>query len=428
MASSRARKIPRTILLLAATAALGMGGERAKAQERVSNYADLKAPQHAYWTRPLEDPFTRIKADLEAGKLPLDYSSEKNCVISLLNHLKIPTASQMWVFSTTSLQLRFISPRNPRALYFNEEIYLGYIPGGRIEIVSLDPELGGIFYIFDLPRSGAPPTVERANRCMNCHAGDDTGKVPGIVIKSVVPGPTGGSLKAFRLEQTGHGIPFSERFGGWHVTGQSGIKEHWGNLIGQYDEGKLTTIPNEPGQRFDVSMYPVATSDILAHLLHEHQAGFVDRVVEASYRARTLLEEGGGKFRPPHRREMEAQADILIRYLLFADEVPLPKGGVEGDPVFKEQFLATRKETRNGLSLKDFDLKTRLFRNRCSYMIYSNVFQGLPDLFKQGVYLRLGQALDTKTPNPAYSYLSAIEKQTLHGILKETLPGLPATW
>ena len=91
-------------------------------------------------------------------------------------------------------------------------------------------------------------------------------------------------------------------------------------------------------------------------------------------------------------------------------------------------FLATRKETRNGLSLKDFDLKTRLFKNRCSYMIYSNVFQGLPDLFKQGVYLRLGQALDTKTPNPAYSYLSAIEKQTLHGILKETLPGLPATW
>ncbi|MGB3118304.1 MAG: hypothetical protein WBE58_05770, partial [Verrucomicrobiales bacterium] len=115
-------------------------------------------------------------------------------------------------------------------------------------------------------------------------------------------------------------------------------------------------------------------------------------------------------------------------YLLFADEVPLPKGGVEGDPVFKEQFLATRKETRNGLSLKDFDLKTRLFRNRCSYMIYSNVFQGLPDLFKQGVYLRLGQALDTKTPHPAYSYLSAIEKQSLHGILKETLPGLPATW
>lgn len=410
---------------------LGMGGSL-PAQDRGLGYANLDAPEHAYWTRELHDPFTRLKADIEAGKLPLDYSSEKACLVSLLKHLEIPIASQLWVFSTTSLQLRYISPENPRALYFNENVYLGYIPkGGRIEIVSLDPEVGGVFYIFDLPQDGRPPIVERSNRCMNCHSAGDTRQVPGLVVKSVVPGPTGGTLRAFRQEQSGHAIPFIERFGGWHVTGidDGDLGDHWGNATGRYnDEGKIVRVPNAPGQRFDVETYPVPTSDILPHLLHEHQTGFVTRAVEASYRARTLLKEGGGKFRPPHRRELEAQADTLIRYLLFKDEVPLPKGGIDGDPLYKEQFLATRKATRSGQSLKDFDLRGHLFKHRCSYMIYSNAFAGLPALFKQGVYLRLGQALDTAKPNPEYAYLSASEKQAIRAILKETLPDLPSDW
>ena len=113
----------------------------------------------------------------------------------------------MLVFSTTSLQLSLISPANPRALYFNEDLYLGYVPGGRIEIVSLDPELGGIFYIFDIPKESSSLRIERSERCMNCHAAADTGFVPGLVIKSVVPGPAGGSLTAYRLEQIGHAVP-----------------------------------------------------------------------------------------------------------------------------------------------------------------------------------------------------------------------------
>src|SRR5207249_6740608 len=156
---------------------------------------------------------------LEAGQIELDRSSEKAFVASLLKALDIPASSQMLVFSTTSLQLSLISPSNPRALYFNDEVYLGYVPGGRIEIVSLDPELGGIYYIFEIPKEAAPLRIERSERCMNCHAADDTGHVPGLVIKSVIPGPTGGSLIAHRLGQIGHGVRFDERFGGWYVTG-----------------------------------------------------------------------------------------------------------------------------------------------------------------------------------------------------------------
>ncbi|MEZ5433203.1 MAG: hypothetical protein R3F31_18995 [Verrucomicrobiales bacterium] len=201
MATARARKIPRLVLLLTATAALGMGGERAEAQERVSNYADLKAPEHAYWTRPLNDPFTRIKADLEAGRLPLDYSSEKNCVISLLKHLKNSHSLPDVGLPPRACNSGSFPPQSP-ALYFNEEIYLGYIPGGRIEIVSLDPELGA--FTFLTCRVPVPlRTVERSNRCMNCHAGDDTGKVPGIVIKSVVPAPPGVASRPFGLNRPG---------------------------------------------------------------------------------------------------------------------------------------------------------------------------------------------------------------------------------
>ena len=199
----------------------------------------------------------------------------------------IPVSSQMLVFSTTSLQLRFISPANPRAIYFSDDVYVGYIPGGRLEVVALDPELGGIFYIFDIPREKGAIRFERSERCMNCHVSDDTGHVPGLVIKSVVPGPGGGSLDAFRGGQSGHGIPFSERFGGWHVTGQHGITNHWGNLTGRMTGGQITTLSNLPGSRFRFEKYPVATSDILPQLLHEHQAGFVNRLLEASYRART---------------------------------------------------------------------------------------------------------------------------------------------
>src|SRR6185436_14353031 len=159
------------------------------------------------------------------------------------------------------------SPANPRAIYFTDDLYVGYIPGGRLEVVSLDPQLGAVFHIFDIPREKGAIRFERSERCMNCHVSEDTGHVPGLVIKSVVPAPGGGSLDTFRGGQSGHAIPFSDRFGGWHVTGLSGT-QHWGNVTGRMVEGVTHRIPNPPGERFSFAKYPVSTSDILAHLLH----------------------------------------------------------------------------------------------------------------------------------------------------------------
>jgi hypothetical protein len=391
----------------------------------VADY-DLEDARHDYWKRPLTDRFTKLKTELEAGRVQLDGTGEKECLLSLLKALSIPASSQMLIFSTTSLQLSLISPRNPRALYFNEDVYVGFIPGGKFEIVSLDPEAGGVFYIFPVPRNGEAVRIERSTRCMNCHSREDTGYVPGLVVKSVVPGPTGGSLQAFRQGLSGHAIPYADRFGGWYLTGKHGITEHWGNLIGRFQEGKLLKQPIEPGRYFDFGRYPVATSDVLPQIIHEHQVGFANRVIEAAYFTRQTVDTKAPT--AEQSKALDTKAKDLVRYLLFADEPALPTGGIEGDAAFKTDFLANRRAIPAGASLKDLELKTRLFRYRCSYMIYSSVFQGLPELMKQRVYRGLRDALDTQRATREFAYLPATEKQAIRTILKGTLPGLPPGW
>lgn len=393
-----------------------------------TSYPDIEAPPHRYWERTPQDRFTQLKADFESGRIPLDRSSEQTFLLDVLQALDVPASSQMLVFSTTSLQLSLISPANPRALYFNEDVYVGHVPGGRIEIVSIDPELGAIFYIFDNPPAGQPLRIERSTRCMNCHAGDETGHVPGLVIKSVVPGPRGGSLTAYRIGQTGHEIPLADRFGGWYVTGAADFTNHWGNLTGRLNDGTLTTLPNPPGERFRFDKYPVATSDILPQLVHEHQAGFVNRVVEAGYRARTILHQAGGGLAGEHTRELDEQARIITRYLLFVNEAPLPAGGIAGDTAYRKDFERDRHATADGRSLKDFDLRTRLFKHRCSYMIYSRAFSGLPTELKRRVYRELGEALRSDHAAPDFAHLPRAEKQAIQQILRATLPDLPAGW
>ena len=383
-------------------------------------------PPHDYWQRPLTDRFTRLKEEVEAGRILLDGSGEKPFLLSLLRVLEVPVTSQMLVFSTTSLQLRLITPANPRALFFNEDVYVGYIPGGRIEVVSLDPALGGIYYIFDIPRGTTPLRAERSNRCMNCHAAEETGYVPALVIKSVIPGVRGGSLDSFRHGETGHAVPFSERFGGWYVTGAQSFAPHLGNVIGQLSPEGLTKYPLEPGTHFDFAHYPVANSDVLPQLLHEHQIGFVNRAVAATYHTRALL--ASGPLDGAAIADLDSQARDFTRYLLFADEVPLPAGGVKGEAAYKTDFLHSRRPDAQGAALKDFDLQTRLFRYRCSYMIYGTAFSGLPPEFKQRVYHRLHEALDVAHPDAEYAYLPAAEKQSIHGILRATLPDLPRDW
>ena len=385
---------------------------------------DLDSEPHRYFQRTAVDRFSRRIPELAEGRLPLDRSSERAFLKSLLRALDIPESSQLLVFSNTSLQLSLINPDNPRALYFSDDLYLGYVPGGKIEVATIDAELGAVFYIFDIPRSDSRVVVERARRCMNCHANEDTLKVPGLSVKSVAPGPGGGSLDTFHPGQSGHTQPLAERFGGWYVTGTGGFDGHWGNRMGRLYQGELSATPLEPGTRFSFERYPVATSDLLAHLLHEHQVGGVNRLIRAQYRFRELRHRNGGSVTQALPPDLETELADLLSYLLFAQEAPLPASGIPGNPAFREGFARNRKAV-DGHSLKDLDLQTRLLRFRCSYLIHTPFFEGLDADLRRRILRDLDHALSPEKRNAASRHLSDSEAAVIRTILRATVPGFP---
>ena len=374
-----------------------------------------------------KDEFNKFRVALAKNQVQLDNSSEKAFVASLLKALDISQSSQTLVFSTTSLQLSRISPRNPRAVYFNENLYVGWVPGGQIEVIGIDPEWGAMTYIFDIPRRlNEKPVIQREDKvCMRCHAASDIGSIPGLLISSVVPGPGGGSLDEFRDGEIGHHVPYRNRFGGWIVTGDEGFGKHWGNMTGTLSNGEIIPISNKFGQNFQEDRHLVKTSDLLAHILHEHQAGFVNKFVAATYRVRDVRAAKVKEITTANFDQyLNWEAKKLVRYLLFADEAKLPSG-ISGDLHLKTHFLSKAKKGKSGKSLRDFNLKDRLFQHRCSYMIYSAAFQGLPKPLKAKVYEHLRHAL---VKDPAYQYLPLEERKAIYYILKETLTDLPAGW
>jgi len=372
-------------------------------------------PLHGYDTRAVDNRFSRFLAAWDDGKKPeIDTSDDLAFLRSLLKELDVPVSSQMLVFTATSLQKGLISARNPRALYFNNDTYVGFVPRGRIEVISLDPELGSIFYLFDRLQPGRRPQVRRSTECMNCHAPRHMENIPGLVIESVIPGLTGGGERAFRREQSGHGVPIGDRFGGWHLTGTGEAMPHnWSNQLLIRKNGEAKELPNPPGERCDLSRYLLSTSDLLAQLLHEHQVGFVNRALQAGYRYREHA-----AVEPLNEESLADLSAPLVRYLLFADEVPLVPGMI-GDSPFAAEFTAAGKRDSTGHSLRDLDGQARLLKYRCSYMVYSPAFAGLPTSLRQRVLQDLASSLSGMN---ADFNLPPAERLAVRQILTETLP------
>lgn len=389
-------------------------------------YIDLKAEPHLYWDSQPKDRFSLLVEDINSGKKSLKPGSPLEALSHLLEALEIPTSSQILVYSATSLQSGLITPDNPRALYFNEDTYIGYVPGGKLEVLSIDPRLGAIMYILDIPKQdGQLPYIDRSKRCMNCHSGDRMHFVPGLAIESVIADMTGATQEGFRRGLFGHTIPFEDRFGGWYVTGEGSIKKHLGNLVGDHTDQGLRRREIAPGELYSWQGYPVRTSDTLAHLLHEHQAGFVNMVVESIYRTRQALHDSKGKLTPEQQAILDEMAKEITSYVLFSDEAPLPAGGIPGDNAYKQAFLQNRKQVE-GSSLKDLDLQNRLFRYRCSYMVYTELWDAMQPELKSRVYDHMKQALDGA--NDDFSYLGAEEKLAIRKILHQTKQDLPSNW
>ena len=120
--------------------------------------------------------------------MKLEYSEDGGGYLrSVLKLLYVPVSSQGLVFSKTSLQLFRISPSNPRAIYFNDNVYVGWVRSGEvIEVSTADPNLGAVFYTLDQTASTNPKFVRRAE-CLQCHSSRSTKDVPGHIVRSIFP-------------------------------------------------------------------------------------------------------------------------------------------------------------------------------------------------------------------------------------------------
>ena len=397
-------------------------------------FNDYSEPPHNYWEGELNDPMSLLLKKVESGETKFDKVLGLPLVEDLLKALKISKDSQILVFSKTSLQRAAVSASNPRAIYFNEDVYLGWMPDGRIEIASADPEKGFMFFFQRPLKDKRSPLFIRDKVCLECHAGSATNFLPGPLGRSVFPDIRGRSLGSVdSYELIGHNVPISERWGGWYVTGAHPSLKHMGNSIAYRSsnkkELKLKVMKSklDSDRIFESSKYPNSDSDIVALLIFDHQVGIHYELVEAAYKARQAIynsEKLGGSNEAELEEAISSITDNLVSHLLMKDETKLSGEvlSLSRDSTFIGNFKNTSKNDSEGRSLRDLDLKNRIFKYPCSYMIYSKSFTALPEILRNSIFKQIRGVLSNKIKVGEYDYISDEKKLELLEILGETIP------
>jgi hypothetical protein len=397
-----------------------------------------------YLTAPVHDPVALLQGRLESKKTALRHDDRQGYLRSVLKQLNVPVSSQVLVFSKTSFQRTRIGPDTPRAIYFNDDVYIGFVQGSDVlEFSAADPELGGTFYLLEQAKTPTPSFLRQTHDCLQCHASGKTLDVPGHLVRSVYPEESGQPAFNAGTFSTSHESPMAERWGGWYVTGTHGKQTHMGNvLITDHEHPeKLDTKAGanltDLSGKFDTSAYLTPSSDIVALMVLEHQVKMHNLITLANYQARIAvhyskavnkaLGEPEDTISETTARRFQGPAEDLVKYMLFVDEAPLTDP-VRGTTSFAKDFASRGPRDRQGRSLRDFDLQTRLFRYPCSYLIYSRAFDALPAPVKDHIYRRLWEVLSGKDTSEAYSRRTPEERKAILEILRETKKGLPDYW
>jgi hypothetical protein len=403
-----------------------------------------RAPIHYSKATP-NTAIARLQAQLDAGKLLLPFHKDHGHLPAVLQALKVPESSQVLVFSKTSLQRSRISPKAPRALYFNDEMYIGFCQAGQVlEINAVDPKLGSVFYTLDQQEADRPKFVRQTEACMLCHASSQTKNVPGHIIRSVFPDRGGEallSLGTVRVDQT---TPLDRRWGGWYVTGTHGKQMHLGNLIVSNRNDRAIIANNPDGQNItslknflDPSAYLTPHSDIVALMVLEHQAEAHNLLARAGIQTTLALHDlallnkelghAPDYYSETTDRRIKSVADPLVRYLLFSGEAKLTDK-IQGTSTFAGDFAKKGPRDAKGRSLREFDLERRLFKYPCSYLIYSEAFEQLPKTVKAFVYQQMHDVLTDHHYGGGFGHLSAGDRQAILEILRDTKKDLPDYW
>ena len=336
--------------------------------------------------------------------------------------------SQLVVFLKTSLLANLISPQHPRAIFFNDSVVLTWIPGEPfVEFAAEDPQQGIIFYTLDDKPADKPGLIRRTGNCLVCHQSLSSLGVPGMLVRSVLTSGNGMPLNNLGDTTPDHRSPFTERWGGWYVTGKHVPVGHRGNVTVTIDsKSKSAVMSKAPALqslegRLDSPAYLTPYSDVVALLVFEHQMHMMNLFTRVSWEVRAA----SYKAHSSPGAVLRDTADELVDYLLFVDEWPLGGSRIEGSSGFAEKFSAQGPRDRKGRSLRQLDLKRRLMVYPCSYMIYSAAFDGLPAETKAAIYKRMWQILSGEDHSGKYAGLALADREAVIEILRDTKPGLP---
>ena len=419
-----------SVLLLGASAPLASG----------QGSFSFEKPPIDYHNQPASNHITRLQKLLDAKENLWKYDSQQGYLPAILKALNISKTSQVLVFSKTSQQLRLINARHPRALYYNDHSYVGWVHGGNVlEIITSDNTLGTVFYTLEQQQRPQPKFERDRGQCLICHASRRTQGVPGPLVRSVYAGANGQPVFGLGTFNTDHHSPFQRRWGGYYVTGSHGTMQHMGNKF--FQENQLESeIDLAPGSNLqdlssflNTSPYLSNHSDLVALMVLEHQVQMQNLLTLAQFEEittthydRTLNKNLG---RPADfqselsQRRIKRIGEKVVRYLLFTDEFRL-QAPVAGTSGFTKYFSQQGPHDRQGRSLRDFDCQTRLFKYPLSYQVYSPAFDNLPTHVKRYVIERLQQILSNQDQASDFPNLKPADRTAIREILQETKPGL----
>jgi len=434
----------RRVFVCLSAVSLATIGVVAQQQPHAADHAAI-----AYATSTPADRIARLQASIDAGAASLEFDPQRGYLPSLLRALEIPVSSQGLVFSRTSLQVDRIAPWTPRAVYFSDDAYVGWVQEGPImEIATVDPKLGAVFYTLRQEQAARPVFERQGRTCLQCHdSSSTTGGVPGLIMRSVFPDRYGYVVPSDQGVTTDR-TPLADRWGGWYVTGNLGNQPHMGNiaapLVGHEIANpaayltKLRAEPSRPvadlSERFDSAPYLTPHSDAVALMVLAHQASIHNLITAATYEARRAEYDDqmagsarvDGAVSEGARVRIETAGERLVRAMLFVKEAPLAQP-VSGTSEFAAEFARRGTRDQKGRSLRDLDLTRRLFRYPLSYLIYSESFDAMPAPVRTYVYRRLREVLSGQDDRPEFAHLSPADRDAVREILEETKPEFTTT-
>ena len=435
------------MLTIAAAALIMLAPAAARAQMPTSAEHDAIA----YTDTSPTDLVARLQARIDAGEVQLKFDPVSGYLPSVLEHLEVPVSSQSLVFSKTSLQVDRIAPWRPRAIYFNDDVYVGWVQEGPVmEFASVDPNLGTVFYTLRQDEDEPPQFQRETGICLMCHdSSSSTGGVPGLILRSTFTDSYGYPVSTIGPVATTDRTSVEDRWGGWYVTGKHGTQAHRGNtraLVPAHEVGSVDRYLDDLdvsananvtdlSNRFNTEPYLSPHSDIIALMVLGHQAWIHNLITIANFETskelhtEDMLREVMGLETNQHLettlRAVRRSTEPLVRGMLFVRETHV-KGPFEGTSGFAEEFQDRGPYDSQGRSLREMDLDGRLFRYPLSYLIYTESFNRLPQIVKDYVYTRLSEVLEGEDTSKEFAHLSADDRKAILEILEDTKPDFSA--